>query len=185
MSGFPAPGSPARNGWLGFFGSWLQPGPDGGSRASEGAAGPPQELPARDRAPVCVLVVDDDPVNLMVISAQMKLRGLVTLHAADGAEAVALACELQFDLILMDLQMPVLDGWEATAAIRRFEAARSRPAVPIVAFSTSTPHAGVLAAHGLNGSLSKPCGDRELNDCLARWCPAYRPAPGARRLAGR
>jgi CheY-like chemotaxis protein len=101
----------------------------------------------------------------------------VPLLAADGAEAVALACELHFDLILMDLQMPILDGLRATSAIRRFETDSSRPAVPVIAYANTSPGARVLAAHGINGSLSKPCGDQELDDCLARWCPTYRSAP--------
>jgi CheY-like chemotaxis protein len=126
---------------------------------------------------VQVLVVDDNPVNLMLISALMESRGLVPMLAADGAEAVALARELHFDLILMDLQMPILDGFEATSAIRHFESRRSRSAVPVVAYSSTPPDAGVLAKCGMSGSLVKPCGDQELDDCLARWCPTYRPAP--------
>lgn len=130
-----------------------------------------------------VLVVDDNPVNLMVISALMASRGLVPWLAEDGAEAVALACELPFDLILMDLQMPVLDGLDATSAIRRFETRSSRSAVPVIAYSSSSPGAGVLAQHGMNGSLCKPCEDQDLEDCLARWCPTYRSAPTVRGLA--
>jgi two-component system sensor histidine kinase BarA len=126
---------------------------------------------------VRVLVVDDNPLNLMVMSALLESRGLVPLLAADGAEAVALACEMHFDLILMDLQMPILDGLEATAAIRRFENSRSRPAVPVVAYSSVLPGRGILADHGMNGSLTKPCEDQDLEDCLVRWCPTYHSAP--------
>jgi CheY-like chemotaxis protein len=75
----------------------------------------------------------------------------------------------------MDLQMPVLDGLAATSAIRSFEAEHGRSAVPIVAYSNSLPGAALLARHGLNGSLAKPCEDAELDDCLRRWCPDYRP----------
>ena len=129
---------------------------------------------------VRVLVVDDNPVNLMVMSALMEWRGLVPVLAADGAEAVALACELHFDLILMDLQMPILDGLKATAAIRRFEDNCSRPAVPVVAYTGTSLHEGVLAAHGMNGSLAKPCNDQNLEACLVRWCPGYRAASTVR-----
>jgi CheY-like chemotaxis protein len=121
-----------------------------------------------------VLVVDDDPVNLMLIAAQLEFRGLVPVLAADGAEAVALVREMHFDLVLMDLQMPVLGGLEATSVIRRFERTSPRPAVPVVAHSCTSAEAGVLAMHGMNGSLSKPCADQELEDCLVRWCPSYR-----------
>lgn len=93
--------------------------------------------------------------------------------AADGAEAVALACKMHFDLILMDLQMPILDGLGATAAIRRFESTCARPAMPVVAYSSALPSAGFLAARGINGSLAKPCDYEELAHCLVRWCPTY------------
>jgi CheY-like chemotaxis protein len=129
-----------------------------------------------------VLVVDDNPANLLVISALLQSRGLVPLLAADGAEAATLACEVHFDLILMDLQMPILDGWDATAAIRRFEKTCSRPAVPVVAYSGMSPAARVLAAHGMNGSLAKPCDDHDLEDCLVRSCPTYHSAPTVRRV---
>ena len=132
---------------------------------------------AQQARPARVLVVDDDPVNLMLISARLKARGLVTLLAADGAEAVALACELRFDLILMDLQMPILDGLGATAAIRRFERAMSLPAVAVIAYSSTVQPAGVLATCGLNGRLQKPPDDPELDACLLQWCPAHHAAP--------
>lgn len=114
------------------------------------------------------------------MSALLESRGLVPLLAASGAEAVALACELRFDLILMDLQMPVLDGLGATSAIRRFDSTSSRPAVPVVAYSSACPGEGVLAMHGLNDSLVKPCEDQDLEDCLVQWCPTYRAAPSIR-----
>ncbi len=134
-------------------------------------AGVQQARPAR------VLVVDDDPVNLMLISARLKARGLVTLLAADGAEAAALACELRFDLILMDLQMPILDGLGATLAIRRFERAMALPAVAVIACSSTLQPADVLASCGIDGSLRKPPDDLELDACLLQWCPAHQAAP--------
>ena len=133
-------------------------------------------FPASAMPATNVLVVDDNPVNLMFMSALLEVRGIVPWLAADGAEALALACELHFDLILMDLQMPILDGLDASAAIRRFEAETARPAVPVLAYTSLSPGAHLLKAHGINGSLPKPCSDQELEDCLVRWCPAYRPA---------
>lgn len=119
-----------------------------------------------------VLVVDDDPFNLMVVSQGLSLMGIRPLVGADGAEAVALACELQLDLILMDLQMPVLDGYEATAQIRRFEREHSRRRVPVVAH-TSTLDGGDLSrlrASGFDAVLEKPAGVRAMQECVMRWC---------------
>lgn len=123
-----------------------------------------------------VLVVDDEPVNLLFVSAQLQARGLSPWLAADGDEAVMLACDRPFDLILMDLQMPRLDGLQATLAIRRFEAIHRMPAVPVIAYSSRSVSAGELQAHGLNGRLSKPCPAQELDECLARWARAQQTA---------
>lgn len=180
MSGTSASDSLAWGRWFGILGSWL---PTWSSEVPQSSRDLPRESGrprAHPRSSVRVLVVDDDPANLRVIAAQIRSRGLVPVLAADGAAAVALARETQFDLILMDLLMPVLDGWEATAAIRRFEASGSRPAVPVVTYSSVSQDAGILARHGMNGSLAKPCSDQALEDCLVRWCPAYHPAPTAR-----
>jgi CheY-like chemotaxis protein len=183
MSGIPALGSPAARGLLGVLRSWLRARSSEIWQSSEVLPSETGGLNAHFLASPRVLVVDDNPANLMVISALMESRGLVPLLAEDGAEAVALACELQFDLILMDLQMPILDGLGATSAIRRFEAYSSRRAVPVVAYSSISPGAGVLATHGINGSLIKPCGDQELEDCLVQWCPTYRSALAVRGVA--
>ncbi len=181
MSNFLASGSTASRGLLGAFKSWLRP-PSGQSWPLSALL--PGEKPlVHAYGTARVLVVDDNPVNLMLMAALMASRGLVPSMAADGAEAVALACEQDFDLILMDLQMPVLDGLGATAAIRRFEASHARSAVPVVAYSSTTLGAGVLASHGLNGSLSKPCSDQDLEHCLVQWCPSYRAAPATRGVA--
>jgi len=181
MSANPEPYPQALSRFLGGFRSWLRA---WSSEIWESYEDRP-DATAGPSAPSCgslrVLVVDDNPVNLMAMSALLQSRGLVPVLAADGAEAVALACETRFDLILMDLQMPVLDGWEATAAIRRFENACSQPAVPVISYSSMSLGAGILARHGMNGSLDKPCDDQALEDCLVRWCPAYQPAPNARR----
>lgn len=183
MSATPALGSPAPSGLRGILRYWLQAWSSEICQSSEDLPGEIGGPHVHSYGSVRVLVADDNPVNLMLISALMESRGLVPLLAADGAEAAALACELHFDLVLMDLQMPILDGLRATAAIRRFETTSSRPAVPVIAYSSMSPGADVLAAHGLNGSLTKPCGDQELEDCLVQWCPTYRPAPAMRGVA--
>ncbi len=166
---------PAPSGLLGVLRFWLQGWSNDDRQPFEDMPMTCRGTPPHANAAVRVLVVDDNPVNLMLISAQMEVQGLQPSLAADGAQAVALACERPFDLILMDLQMPVLDGLAATAAIRRFEFDTSRAAVPVVAYSSLSPGELVLAMHGMNGRLSKPCEAQELEDCLARWCPGYRP----------
>ena len=119
----------------------------------------------------CVLVVDDNPLNLMLASEMLLSFGLTPMLAADGAEAVALACEVRLDLILMDLQMPVLDGFAATQQIRRLERELRRARVPIVAYTSSAPGLKVLQRVGIDDLLDKPCGRAALQACLERWCP--------------
>jgi len=121
-----------------------------------------------------VLVVDDNPVHRMLTSEMLALWGINALLAVDGSEAVALACEGPLALILMDMQMPVLDGLGATRQIRRFELERARPRVPIVAYTSGSygTDRRRLQDFGLDGVLAKPCDADELNDCLLRWCPA-------------
>ncbi len=133
---------------------------------------------------VRVLVVDDNPSNLMKTSALLESRGISPLLVPNGAEAVALACDLHFDLILMDLHMPQLDGWQATLAIREFEAHHQHEAVPILAYSSMEIPAEDLPASGMSGSLSKPLKADELDDCLLRWCPGHRADGGRDPFAG-
>jgi CheY-like chemotaxis protein len=119
-----------------------------------------------------VLVVDDNPVNLMLATELLSYFNIQPIMAADGAEAVAMASELQLDMIFMDLQMPVLDGLTATRQIRAAELADRRLRVPVVAYTTSAPAMPVLHGWGLDGLLEKPCDIPALKSCLQRWCPS-------------
>jgi CheY-like chemotaxis protein len=121
-----------------------------------------------------VLVVDDCPVNRVQLAGLLVDWGLQACVAGDGAEAVRLAKQTQFDLVLMDLAMPVLDGVAATRQIRAFEAQDpSRRAVPILAHTTMAVAADsqLLVRVGLNGVLPKPTSPYSLESCIKRWCP--------------
>jgi CheY-like chemotaxis protein len=140
---------------------------------------PENPLPDRPR----ILVVDDCPVNQLLVATLLWRWGITPLVAADGAEALALACSQDFDLILMDLQMPVLDGLAATTQLRRFELDHACPRAPVVAY-TSSPfgaNEALLRTCGIDASLEKPCSAQSLEECLTRWCGhelkvlAYRP----------
>ncbi len=125
-------------------------------------------FPERPRA----LLVDDERVNHFEIEALLLPRGIEPIHAADGAEAVALACGHHFDPILMDIQMPVLDGLHATAKIRRHEREHGHLSAPIIAYTSGSlaDDEDALRAFGFDGALAKPCSAVSLDDCLARWC---------------
>jgi CheY-like chemotaxis protein/anti-sigma regulatory factor (Ser/Thr protein kinase) len=104
-----------------------------------------------------ILLAEDNPVNQKVATTILKSRGHTVVLAENGVDAVSLAAQHDFDLILMDIQMPRLDGVEATAQIRAAEG-NDRKRVPILALTAHAlagDEARFLAA-GMDGYLSKP-----------------------------
>ncbi len=125
-----------------------------------------------------VLLAEDNPVNQQVGLAMLAKLGIAVRVANDGEEAVKLAATEAFDLILMDCHMPVLDGYEASTAIRASEHA---PRVPIVALTANVMEGNrerCLAA-GMDDFLAKPYALEQLQSTLQRWMaatPASAPA---------
>jgi two-component system sensor histidine kinase/response regulator len=119
------------------------------------------------RMPLRVLLAEDNAVNQRVAVRLLEKEGHVVVVAGDGAKALEALETAQFDLILMDVQMPVMDGVEATAAIRERE--RSNGAhIPIVAM---TAHAMTgdrqrFLSLGMDGYVSKPIRSRDLYDAI-------------------
>lgn len=128
--------------------------------------------PIADALPIGlrVLVVDDNAFNRMVLSEMLARLGITPRLASDGAEAVKIAAEDDFDLILMDIQMPVLDGLNATRQIRNAEQDRARGRTPVLAFTSTSADPLLLTASGMDGVLAKPCELGALHQCLATWC---------------
>lgn len=117
-----------------------------------------------------VLVVEDDLVNQTVIRAFLGKLGLKSEHTANGALAVQkIAAGYQPDLILMDLQMPELDGYEATREIRAFEAQHALKPIPIVALTAAAfpEERQQCFEAGMNGFLSKPVSLNELMQAIS------------------
>ncbi|MBP6902726.1 MAG: PAS domain S-box protein [Burkholderiaceae bacterium] len=123
-----------------------------------------------------VLLAEDNAINQEVASSLLHALGLQVDLAADGETAVRLAGERRYDLILMDVQMPVLDGLRATAAIRRLPGGADLPIVAMTANAFDEDRAACLAA-GMNDYLAKPVEPQQLGRCLATWL--YRAAPAA------
>ncbi len=138
--------------------------------ASPSAPGALPAAPARVAPPLhgTVLLVEDNPVNAIVAEANLQQLGLEVTTVGDGHAAVA-ACELKrYDVVLMDCQLPGLDGFEATRLIRAEEARRGFPPMPIVAL-TANALAGdrerCLAA-GMDDHLAKPFTEQDLHAML-------------------
>ncbi len=119
----------------------------------------PRETSRRSsrRRPLDVLVVEDNATNQKVVSHVLAQRGHRVTTAATGPEAVHAAASRAFDVILMDVQMPGMDGFEATAAIRAHERAAGTftPIVALTAHTTVSDRDRCLAA-GMNAFVSKP-----------------------------
>ena len=120
-----------------------------------------------------ILVAEDNPVNQEMALAMLELLGCQIEVAANGQEAIENVTRNPYDLILMDCQMPVLDGFAATAAIRRWEQTENRPRLPIVALTANVIKGfqeQCLEA-GMDDYLSKPFGQEQLIAKLDRWLP--------------
>jgi CheY-like chemotaxis protein len=116
-----------------------------------------------------VLVVEDQPLNREVAHGMLTSLGLRVEIANDGQEALARLERERFDLILMDCEMPVMDGFSAAAALRRREGDGPRtPIVALTADATSTGRAACLAA-GMDDYLTKPFSRDALHTTLAKW----------------
>lgn len=118
-----------------------------------------------------VLLVEDDDSNAGWEQDALELFGCHVVRARDGVMAVNLGTSSQFDLILMDCHMPLMDGMAATQAIRDFEAATQREHTPIVAVTASVMpcERQRCIEIGMDGVLPKPFMLGDLGDVLDRW----------------
>jgi signal transduction histidine kinase len=150
--------------------------PAGGSAP---AAAAPRK-PAAGRLKGRVLLVEDNEVNREVALAHLNGLGLDTSLAADGREAVEKVRQQHFDLVLMDCQMPVMDGYEATAHIRLLPGGAGR-GLPIIALTANALHDDrqkCLDA-GMDDFLTKPFTPIQLRATLSRWLPGAGQVPAA------
>jgi two-component system, sensor histidine kinase and response regulator len=125
-----------------------------------------------------VLLVEDHLINRNVATAMLAALGLRSVLADNGKMAVELVREQDFDLVLMDCQMPVMDGFEATSAIRRLPSGRGERLTILALTANAMPgdEERCLAA-GMNGFLAKPFTLAQLRSQLARWLPPLRNLP--------
>ncbi len=121
-----------------------------------------------DSARPHVLLVEDNPVNVLVAQTQLQQMGVRVSVVNDGLEAVDWMRRQAADLVLMDCEMPGLDGFEATRRIRAHERATGRPPVDIVALTANGQevHGERCRDAGMNGHLAKPFGPDELAHVL-------------------
>ncbi|NRF71886.1 PAS domain-containing protein [Aquincola sp. S2] len=144
------------------------------TRAADAATAPrPAPTPDLPRWPAGaeVLLVEDNPVNQMIGQEFLRTLGLAVRTAGDGAQAVDACLDRPPTLVLMDLQMPGMDGLEATRRLRELQRAGRWPGAPIIAL---TAHAGAsdrnaCLAAGMDGVLTKPLALEVLRKALSQW----------------
>jgi CheY-like chemotaxis protein len=117
-----------------------------------------------------ILLAEDNRVNQRLATRLLEKRGHSVVVAADGREALAAIAKEGFDLVLMDLQMPEMDGFEATVAIREKEKAGGArlPIVALTAHAMKGDREKCLAA-GMDGYLTKPIRTPELDEVLKKY----------------
>ena len=115
-----------------------------------------------------ILIVEDNENNRSLLRDILIFHGYEVSVAADGQEGVALARELKPDLILMDIQMPGMDGMTAGAILKGDPATSGLKIVAITSFAMRGDQEKILAA-GFDGYLSKPISTRELPGLVEQW----------------
>jgi PAS domain S-box-containing protein len=136
-----------------------------------------------------ILLVEDNDINALLARRVGERANCTMLHAKSGAEALARCSEIladeseaPIDLVLMDIHMPEMDGFETTRLIRRVYAANSRPAPPIAALTANAfpEDRRRCLDEGLDDFLAKPFERRELEALLDKWCAGRGPGSDGR-----
>jgi len=123
------------------------------------------------KKPIKVLVVDDAIDNQLVVRLFLKKTNFQLTFANNGKEALDLYQRRKYDIVFMDMQMPVMGGNESTKEIRSFENKQNSKHTPIIAFTADAivEHAGEMLRAGCDEVLTKPFRKEQVFDCIYRW----------------
>ena len=122
-----------------------------------------------------ILYVEDNDDNVYMLTARLRRRGFEVIVASDGEQGVALACAEAPALILMDLGLPILDGWEATRRLKAAHETRSIPIIALSAHAMASDRETAIAA-GCDDFDSKPIEFGRLLDKIRALLPEATPA---------
>lgn len=115
-----------------------------------------------------VLVIEDDLINMKLVRALLKIGDYRVLEAYDAEKGIAVAREHKPDLILMDIQLPVIDGLHATKIIKKDEAIKTIPILALTALAMPGDDKKAMEA-GCSGYISKPIDTRVFLDTIAQY----------------
>jgi two-component system sensor histidine kinase/response regulator len=149
---------------------------EGAPQPAEVAAG--YDSPLASIRGARVLLVEDNDINQIVATEILMEAGLRVDVAENGAVAIRRVQENRYDAVLMDMQMPVMDGLTATRAIRLLPGMGNLPILALTANATDSDRRECLAA-GMNDYVTKPIEPRQLWPALVRWLPPTNDRPGA------
>lgn len=143
------------------FGTWAEDRP---KRTSQAA-------PDRTLRRVRILLVEDNATNRLVVCKMLEHTGATVQIATNGKEAVDVFKSSPFDIILMDMSMPVMNGLDSTGLIRRHEAAERLPRSAIIALTANAQSVDAAACRsaGMDDFLSKPVSKKTLIETISRW----------------
>ncbi len=146
--------------------------------AVEAEPGKAAELPEMTARPLRLLAAEDNPTNRLVLSTIMQVFGFELELAENGVQAVAAWRAESFDAILMDVQMPEMDGVQATRTIRALELQSGRPRTPIIALSANafTHQISEYLAAGMDAHVAKPIELAALQAALDEVLQDHHPA---------
>ena len=130
-----------------------------------------------------VLIVDDDADNLGVAAEYLQFVGATVRTALDGIEGLAKLEGIEPTIILLDLSMPNMDGWQMLSRIREQERTRSVPVIALTAHAMQQDRERVFA-HGFNGYITKPFMLTTLLDEMKRWVAKAQSANGSSPVKG-
>jgi len=135
------------------------------------AAGPAGSEPAELNRRPLVLLVEDNHINQVVALEFLALMGVESLLASNGQEALSACHQAAPDLVLMDIQMPGMDGLECTRRLRLLQSSGSLPHFPILALTAHALESDIAAslAAGMDEHLTKPLDFSALRMRLGRW----------------
>jgi PAS domain S-box-containing protein len=151
-----------------------------GRTALPAAVAAPSQLPPvrpPKAGPVRILLAEDHPVNQEVMLAMLRRLGYAADPVSNGALAIQALRSVDYDLVLMDCEMPEVDGYEATVRLRDPATGTLNPRVPVVAVTANAMPGDRenCLRHGMDDYLGKPIGMDELRQVLARWIPSATP----------